>query len=100
MSLAQLQEPPDRGVILLVGPPGAGKSTFCHQLVLNSLAMDKPVIFVTTEQSPSRILGLLGERGLGASVPGALSFVDAFDDTVGVPTPERPDTVHAHDGGA
>ncbi len=96
MSLAEIQEAPSRGLILLAGPPGAGKSTFCHQVVLNGLAMDRPIIFVTTEQSPSGILGLLRERGLGELAPAALSFVDAFDETVGVTTPERPDTIHAN----
>jgi len=96
MSLAHIQEAPDKSLILLAGPPGAGKSTFCHQLVLNGLAMDRPVIFVTTEQSPTWIVGLLREQGMGEPTPAALSFVDAFDETVGVTTPERPDTIHAN----
>jgi tRNA A37 threonylcarbamoyladenosine biosynthesis protein TsaE len=37
MSLAQIQEAPDRSVILLAEPPGAGKSAFCRQMVLNGL---------------------------------------------------------------
>jgi KaiC/GvpD/RAD55 family RecA-like ATPase len=45
MSLAEIQEVPDRSLILLARPPGAGKSTFCYQVVLNSLAADRPVIF-------------------------------------------------------
>ena len=52
MSLAKLQEPPDKGLILLAGAPGAGKSTFGHQVVLKSIALDKPVIFVTSERRP------------------------------------------------
>jgi len=44
MSLARIQEAQDKGVILLVGAPGAGKSTFCHQAVLRSIAIDRPVI--------------------------------------------------------
>ena len=59
MSLARIQEPPDKGVVLLLGPPGAGKSTFCHQVVVNSIAADRPVIFVTSERSPSDIIDLL-----------------------------------------
>jgi len=96
MSLAEIQEAPSRGLILLAGPPGAGKSAFCHQVVLNGIASDRPVIFVTTEQSPSGVMGLLTERGMGELAPGALNFVDAFDETVGVTTPERPDTIHAN----
>jgi predicted hydrocarbon binding protein/KaiC/GvpD/RAD55 family RecA-like ATPase len=96
MSLARLQEPPDRGVILLVGPPGAGKSAFCHRVVLNGLAADRPIIFVTTEQGPDQTVGSLRERGLGRLAPGTVAFVDAFSQTVGVTAPERPDTVHAN----
>ena len=96
MSLAEIQEAPDRGLILVAGPPGGGKSTFCHQVVLNSLAADRPVIFVTTERSASDIVSLLREKGLGEPTPGALSFVDAFTETVGLTTTQRSDAVQAN----
>jgi predicted hydrocarbon binding protein/KaiC/GvpD/RAD55 family RecA-like ATPase len=93
---AQIQEVPRNNLILLAGPPGAGKSTFCHQVVLNGLVMERPIIFVTTEHGPAEIIGFLKERGMGELQPGALSFVDAFGETVGAGTPERPDTVAAN----
>jgi predicted hydrocarbon binding protein/KaiC/GvpD/RAD55 family RecA-like ATPase len=96
LSLAEIQEVPKGNLILLTGPPGAGKSTFCHQVVLNGLAMEKPVIYITTEHGPSEVTDLLKERGVGEPPPGALSFVDAFGETVGATTPERPDTVSAN----
>jgi KaiC/GvpD/RAD55 family RecA-like ATPase len=95
MSLAEIQEVPKESLILLSGPPGAGKSTFCHQMVLSSIAAEKPVIFITTEQSSSAIAALLREKGMGETTPGALGFVDAFAQTVGLATPERPDTIGA-----
>jgi predicted hydrocarbon binding protein/KaiC/GvpD/RAD55 family RecA-like ATPase len=95
MSLAQIQEAPDKGLILLAGPPGAGKSAFCHQVVLNSVATDRPVIYVTTEQPASDVMSVLKERGLGEPMPGAVCFVDAFSETVGMDTPNRPDTTYA-----
>jgi predicted hydrocarbon binding protein/KaiC/GvpD/RAD55 family RecA-like ATPase len=95
LSLAEIQEIPKNNLILLTGSPGAGKSTFCHQVVLNGLAMEKPVIYVTTEHGPSEVTDLLKERGVGEPPPGALSFIDAFGETVGATTPERPDTVSA-----
>jgi predicted hydrocarbon binding protein/KaiC/GvpD/RAD55 family RecA-like ATPase len=96
LSLAEIQEVPRGNLILLAGHPGAGKSTFCHQAVLNGLAMEKPVIYVTTEHGPSEVIDLLKARGAGEPPPGALSFIDAFGETVGAATPERPDTIGAN----
>jgi len=64
--------------------------------VLNCYAIDRPVILVTTEHGPSEVIDLLRERGMGELPPKALSFVDAFGETVGATTPERPDTVGAN----
>jgi len=96
LSLAEIQEVPKESLILLSGPPGAGKSTFCHQVVLNGLAMDKPVIYITTEHGPAEVIGLLSEKGLGKLPIGVLSFIDAFAETAGVITRERPDTIGAN----
>jgi KaiC/GvpD/RAD55 family RecA-like ATPase/predicted hydrocarbon binding protein len=95
-SLAEIQDVPRESFILLTGPPGAGKSTFCHQVVLNGLAMEKPVVYVTTEHSPAEVLGLLSEKGLGELPPGVLNFIDAFGETVGATTPVRLDTISAN----
>jgi KaiC/GvpD/RAD55 family RecA-like ATPase len=83
---------PPKKTILLVGPPGAGKSMFCEQVVLQSLAMDRPIIFVTTESSPSEAEKDLKERGLGEVEPSLLNFIDAYNKTVGVSVSDRPDT--------
>jgi len=96
LSLAEIHEAPKESLTLLIGPPGAGKSTFCHQMVLNSIAAERPIIFVTTEQSPSGVTGLLKEKGMGEAAPGALSFVDAFTETVGLACTPRSDTVCAN----
>jgi predicted hydrocarbon binding protein/KaiC/GvpD/RAD55 family RecA-like ATPase len=96
LSLAEIQEVPRETLILVAGPPGAGKSGFCDRAVLNGVAMDKPVIFVTTEQRPGQVVNRLRERGMGEAAPEMLSFVDAFSQTVGVETPGRPDTIYAN----
>jgi KaiC/GvpD/RAD55 family RecA-like ATPase/predicted hydrocarbon binding protein len=94
MSLAKLQEPTDKGLILLTGIPGAGKSTFCHQVAIKSIAADRPVIFVTSEQNPAEVRELLSERGMGEAA--GLNFVDAFTQTVGLPGMQRADTEDAN----
>jgi len=94
MSLAKIQEPPDKGLILLAGAPGTGKSTFCHQVVIKSMTADRPVIFVTSEQNPNEIIETLSAEGIGELA--GLSFVDAFSETVGLACTQRPDTVCAN----
>jgi len=81
-------------MILLVGSPGSGKSTFCHQTVLSNIEM-RPVIYVTTESAPSKIMDSLKQKGLGDVLPLPLCFVDAFHETVGLQSTARPDTVNA-----
>jgi len=95
VSIAQLQEVPPRNLILLVGPPGAGKSRFCQNVALKGLAVDRPIIYVTTEYGPSDAEKALREGGLGEVEPGFLNFVDAYNETVGGSVPDRPDTVYA-----
>ena len=62
--------------ILLVGTPGAGKSTFCQQVVLSHLAVYKPVIFVTTEYDSFEAEKALIDNGLRKIQPGLLNFID------------------------
>jgi len=95
VSLAQLQEVPPKSVLLLVGAPGSGKSTFCQQVALQSLAMDRPIIFIVTECGPSEAERRLRERGLGEVKPRLLNFVDAFNETVGVTVSDKAGTMLA-----
>jgi KaiC/GvpD/RAD55 family RecA-like ATPase len=41
--------------IVLIGPPGVGKTTFCKQFLFNGLLIDEPSIYVTTQESPEEI---------------------------------------------
>jgi len=65
-------------LVLVVGPLGSGKTTFCEQTILQNLAIDKPIIYVTTERSPFEAVKDLRERRLGKVEPGLLGFVDAY----------------------
>jgi predicted hydrocarbon binding protein/KaiC/GvpD/RAD55 family RecA-like ATPase len=93
--LSQLQEVPPRNLILLVGPPGSGKTTFSQQTILQNLAIDRPIIYLTNESGSSEAEKALIERGLGEIEPGLLHFVDAYNETVGVSVSDRLDTVVA-----
>jgi predicted hydrocarbon binding protein/KaiC/GvpD/RAD55 family RecA-like ATPase len=94
VSLSQLQEVPKNNLILLVGPPGSGKSTFCQETILTSITLN-PVIYVTTESSPSIVEESLRAKGLGKESLHPLGFVDAFHETMGLPSVVRSDTVDA-----
>jgi KaiC/GvpD/RAD55 family RecA-like ATPase len=96
VSLSEIQEMPRGRLVLLAGPPGAGKSDFCNQVILNGLAMDRPVVLVTTDQDPAEVVNLLEQKGMGQPPPGMLWFVDAFSETVGTAAAGRPDTVVAN----
>jgi predicted hydrocarbon binding protein/KaiC/GvpD/RAD55 family RecA-like ATPase len=82
-------------MVLLVGPPGSGKSTFCQQAILQSLAMNRSIIYVTTEYGPSEAEKALKEQGLSKVEPDMLNYVDAYNQTVGVAFSDRLDTVYA-----
>jgi len=93
-SPTQLLEIPSKSLILLIGPPGSGKSTFCHEAVIRNIEMS-PVIYVTTESAPSKVAESMAKKGLGVTLPHPVRFVDAFHETVGLSTTDRPDTVKA-----
>jgi KaiC/GvpD/RAD55 family RecA-like ATPase len=78
-----------------VGPLGSGKTTFCYQTILRNLAVDRPIIYVLTESSPSETEKSLREEGLIEVEPDSLNYVDAYNQTVGISVPLRLDTVSA-----
>ncbi|MGD8544087.1 MAG: ATPase domain-containing protein [Candidatus Bathyarchaeota archaeon] len=95
VSIAQLQEIPPQNMILLVGPPGSGKSTFCQNAVLQNLAIEKPAVYVTTKYDPSRIEESFREKGLAKIELNLLGFVDAYSETAGLSVSDRFDTITA-----
>ena len=95
MSANLLYDVPSGRTILLFGPPGVGKSTFCRQVVLHNLSLDRPVIYFTAEYDSSDAEMLLRKHGLGELKPGLLNFVSAYGETVAISVPDRPDTAYA-----
>jgi predicted hydrocarbon binding protein len=57
-----------------------------------------PVIYVTTESTPSEIVDSFRLRGMGKGLPHHLGFIDAFRETVGLASGERPDVIYASCG--
>lgn len=41
--------------LLLMGPTGVGKTTFCKQFIYNGLIMGEPCLYVATDESPEEI---------------------------------------------
>jgi len=94
VSVSQLQDVPSKQMLLLVGPPGSGKSTFCKETALKSIIF-KPVIYMITESTSLEISESFKQRGLGGDLPHPLRFIDAFRETVGLTSLASPDTVYA-----
>ena len=96
MSLKQLQEIPLKNLVLLVGPPGVGKSEFCEQIILQSSAIDQPIIYLTTDLGPLEAEKSLRERGLKDVEKNMLNFIDAYNETVGISGSDKQDIVNAN----
>jgi len=96
MSLNVILSAPVSNLILLTGAPGSGKSTFCHQMVMEGLAAGHPVIFISSEQTIERVVSRMREQGLGGSESDLLNFVDAYTQTVGLSPTGRADTTQAN----
>jgi predicted hydrocarbon binding protein/archaellum biogenesis ATPase FlaH len=98
VSISQLQDIPCENMILLVGPPGAGKSYFCEQVALQRLAIGKPLIYLKTDCDPKKTQERLREQGLSEIDPELLFFIDAYSETVGLPVHDSPNTANADCG--
>ncbi len=73
--------------LLLVGPPGSGKTSFCLQLALDTIREGCEVLYLTTESTPTNILahalgvGLLqGDDPIGQKI----KFIDAYSWAIGM----------------
>ena len=75
---------PAGSAILLVGPPGCGKSTICQQFIFEGLKNSQPATYITLDLPPQEILESMTNFGLNAKkYSEKLKFIDAYSWRVG-----------------
>ena len=75
---------PESSSILLIGPPGVGKSTFCEQFIFEGFKTKQPGLFVTLDESPKDILKTMNGFGWGmGALKNKLEFIDGYSWRVG-----------------
>lgn len=75
---------PSNSSILLVGPPGCGKSTFCQQFIFEGLKNKQPTLYVTLDVSPNEVIENM--KGFGWDIKNfmkILKFIDAYSWRIG-----------------
>jgi KaiC/GvpD/RAD55 family RecA-like ATPase len=75
------QNIPEGSNILLVGPPGAGKTIFCESLAYSSLLHGTSCLYVATDRAPIDIrndFGRLGTDISGMESEKKIAFVDGY----------------------
>lgn len=65
-------------------------------MTLTGVASERPVIYLTTEQSPIEVKRKLQERGLGELSQQALTYIDGFSETVGLKVEKKPGIIKAN----
>ncbi len=68
---------PERASILLIGIPGAGKTTFCNQFIYEGLKNGEGAIYITLNAAPDEVINNM--KSFGWDVSGKpLRFIDAY----------------------
>jgi KaiC/GvpD/RAD55 family RecA-like ATPase len=52
---------PPKSTVLLIGPPGCGKTTLCQQFIFSGLKNTEPAFYVTLDSSPDDIRKTMGD---------------------------------------
>lgn len=81
-----------RQILLLVGPPGCGKTTFLQQFVYDRLSEGETCLYIVTDYSPN--IAVENMRFLGFDVApyverGLLCFIDCYSGRAGLASSSR-----------
>lgn len=77
---------PEKSTILLIGPPGCGKTTFCQQFIFTGLKKNEPGFYITLDSSPEDVKKNMERYGWGVKPYMAkkqMYFLDAYSWKVG-----------------
>ncbi len=74
---------PERSSILLVGPPGCGKSILAQRFIYEGLKEKQPAIYITLDTSPEDIVDNMNHFGWNVEGKKDLQFIDAYSWRVG-----------------
>jgi KaiC/GvpD/RAD55 family RecA-like ATPase len=77
---------PQSGTIMITGPAGVGKSTFCQQFLNQGVTGDEPTVYITLDAAPDDIIDEM--KKMGWKTNGFLDgtkmiFLDAYSWKVG-----------------
>ncbi|MFH1126569.1 MAG: ATPase domain-containing protein [archaeon] len=72
---------PKNAAILLIGPPGVGKSILCEQILNEGIRENEECIFVTFDSRPESIRQSM--KRFGWNSDGKLTFLDCFSWRIG-----------------
>lgn len=81
---------PTASSILLIGPPGVGKSTLCEQFIFEGLEQKQPGLYVALDESPKEVVKEMENFGWKVEAfKQKLKFVDGYSWRVGGTTGEN-----------
>ncbi|MCD6476635.1 MAG: hypothetical protein J7K26_00510 [Candidatus Aenigmarchaeota archaeon] len=72
---------PEKTSILLIGPPGCGKSTFAQQFISKGVLNNEPTIYITLDNSPNEIEDEM--KSFGFRINKHIHFIDAYGWRIG-----------------
>jgi len=83
---------PESSVVMIVGPSGAGKSLLLNNILADSLELNRPCVYITNSELPSKIkeqLSRLGVNVRASENESKLRFIDAYSSGAGAVSVEK-----------